>query len=159
MIDESAEATTAEICLLSGYVKSRLGQLEAVGIIRRTAKDCWPLAATMRALVEHARTRSEAYSEAKGRMEIARAKALELKLAREEGRLAPLQEWYDALNIIVGKILTALIGLPNRYTRDLGERRRLEDLINDLRTDVADWCKAEGERLEEVARKSARQRL
>lgn len=82
MIDDSTEVTTAEICLLCDLVKSRLGQLEASGIIRRAGKDRWPLAATMRALFGDARARSAAYSEAKGRIEVARARALELKARR-----------------------------------------------------------------------------
>jgi hypothetical protein len=159
MIDDSTEATTAEICLLSGYVKSRLGQLESVGIIKRNGKDCWPLAATMRALVEHARARSAAYSEAKGRMEEARAKALELRVQREEGKVAPVQAWYDALVTIIGKIVTGLDALAPRWSRDVAERKRVDDLICELRTNVADWLEEEAKGLEDAARKSARQRL
>lgn len=36
-------------------------------------------------------------------------------------------------------------------TLAIAERRRLEELINELRTNVANWLEAEGTRLEEVA--------
>jgi hypothetical protein len=159
MIDENVEVSAAEICLLSGYVKSRLGQLESIGIIKRSRKDCWPLAATMRALIEHARARSAAYSEAKGRIEVARAKALELRIAREEGKLAPLDEWHDAMTVVTGKLLVGMDGPVHRYTRDLTERRKLDGLVAELRNNVANWLVEEGDRLEEEARKSARRRL
>jgi phage terminase Nu1 subunit (DNA packaging protein) len=159
MIDDKTEATTAQICALADLSKQRLSQLEGAGIIRRAGKDRWPLVATMRALFIDARARSAAHSEAKGRMELARAKALELKLAREEGKVAPLQEWNDAMVIVTGNVLTGLNAIPPRFTRDLAERRRLEGLINEMRTDVSQWLLDEADRLEEEARKSARRRL
>ena len=55
-------------------------------------------------------------------------------------------------------VVAALVGLPARYTRDLGERLRLENMISQLRTDVADWIEAEAASLEEAAKKSARRR-
>jgi hypothetical protein len=113
----------------------------------------------MRALVEHARARSAAYSEAKGRIEIARAKALELKVAREEGKVAPLDEWHAAVTVIMGKLLAAMDGLVRRYTREVAERRKLDGMVTELRNNVADWLDEEGDRLEGEARKSARRRL
>ena len=159
MINETTEVSTSEICALAGLSKQRLSQLASAGIIHQNAKDCWPLAATMRALFADARSRSAAHSEAKGRMEVARAKALELKVAREEGKVAPLQDWRDALVTIIGKVVAALVALPHRYTRDLGERARLESLVDELRTEVSNWLEEEASRLEEAGRRSARQRL
>jgi hypothetical protein len=83
---------------------------------------------------------------------------MELRTRREAGELAPISEWYDALMIVTGKMVSAMIALPPRFTGDLGERQRLETMINELRTDVADWSEAEGTRLEEIARKSGRRR-
>lgn len=159
MIDINTEVSTTELCALADLSKQRISQLEGAGIIRRNAKDTWPLQATMRALFTDARARSAAHSEAKGRMEIARAKALELKVAREEGKVAPLQEWFDSLTTIIGKVVVALDAFAPRLSRNVEERRRVDDLIRELRTNVADWLAAEATRLEEVAKKSARQRL
>jgi hypothetical protein len=83
---------------------------------------------------------------------------MELRTAREAGELAPTQEWLDGMKLVTGKIVAALVGLPARYTRDLGERSRLEGMISQLRTDVADWIEAEAASLEEAAKKAARRR-
>jgi phage terminase Nu1 subunit (DNA packaging protein) len=158
MIDDTTQISTAELCALCDLTKGRLSQLESAGVIQRSEKNSWPLIATTRALFADARSRSAAHSEAKGRMEEARAKALELKLSREEGKVAPVEDFYAAVTMIIGKITAALVALPARFTRDLLERQRLEALINELRTNVADWIQQESSRLEEAGRKSARQR-
>ena len=156
-VDQTTECTTAELRAIVDLTPGRLSQLESAGLIKRLDKDRWPLVA--RALLTEARARTAGLSEARVRLENARAKAMELRTAREAGELAPLQEWYDGMSMITGKIVAALVGLPARFTRDIGERQRLETEINRIRTDVADWLEAEGARLEEAARKSARRRV
>jgi hypothetical protein len=159
MIDDTTTATTNEICKLAAITKQYLGRLEGVGIVRRSGRDQWPLVVTLNVLFQQARARSEAQSEAKIRIETARAKALELKVAREEGKLAPLDEWYAASDIVTAKILEGLDAMAPRLSRDVAERKRVDSLIRELRSNVADWLVAEGTRLEAEARKSARRRL
>jgi hypothetical protein len=157
-IDQTTECTTAELRAIVDLTPGRLSQLESAGVIKRLDKDRWPLVATVRALLTEARARTVGLSEARVRLEHARAKAMELRTAREAGELAPTQEWFDGMKLVTGKIVAALVGLPARYTRDLGERSRLDGMISQLRTDVADWIEAEAASLEEAAKKSARRR-
>ncbi len=125
----------------------------------RTAKDTWPLD-TVTKIVTHLRdkVRRGSKSAAENRLVEAKAKALEQRTAREAGLLAPVTEWRDAMSLVVGRIVAGLVQLPPRFTRDIGERRRLETEINQLRTDAADWMESEAAGLEEAARKAARRR-
>jgi hypothetical protein len=114
--------------------------------------------ATVQALLAETRARSAELNEARLQLEKAKAKALKLRTAREAGELAPLSEWRDAITIVTGKMVAALVGLPARFTRDIAERARLEGVIGALRSDVSNWLEAEAARLEQAARKSARRR-
>jgi hypothetical protein len=40
-----------------------------------------------------------------------------MRTRREFGEMAPLREWYDGMAIVTGKLVSALIGLPARFTR------------------------------------------
>lgn len=68
----------------------------------------------------------------------ARAREIELRTAKSERELVPAEEADALVQMIVGQITAKLQGLPARYTRDVTERNRLETLVDDIRTEVAD---------------------
>jgi hypothetical protein len=92
MIDDKTMATTAEILLLADFSKQRLSQLEQAGVVKRAAKDSWPLAATIKALFADARQRSQEYSEAKTRFETIKADREKLKLMKEAKEVVPASD-------------------------------------------------------------------
>jgi hypothetical protein len=55
--------------------------------------------------------RSSEKSAAEARFIEAKALALELRTKRELGELAPVQEWYDGMATVTGKIVAALVSL------------------------------------------------
>jgi phage terminase Nu1 subunit (DNA packaging protein) len=153
--------TLADAARLIGRSKQWVNTLERRGYIRKLDRGLYAAADVVqgyaRSIAEDKRSTEKSAAEA--RLIEAKARSLELRTQREQGALAPLQEWYDGMSMITGKVVAALVGLPARFTRDIGERQRLETEINRIRTDVADWLETEGARLEEAARKSARRRV
>jgi hypothetical protein len=151
--------TTQELCQATGYSAPAIVDFEKTGIVAREAKDTWPID-TVTKIVTHLRekVRRGPKSDAENRLIAAKAQALELRARRELSELAPVAEWLDGMKMITGKIVAALVGLPPRFTRDLAERARLENMINELRTDVANWIETEAANLEEAAKKSTKRR-
>lgn len=127
MIDEQTTATTAEVCLLAGFTKQRLGALEGQGIVTRLGRDQWALAATMRAILTDARARSEAHSAARARLDQVKIEREQLRLAREAGTLVRLSEFSEAIDGVAYCVLKHLAPLPSRLGgRDLVARKRVE---------------------------------
>jgi hypothetical protein len=114
MIDDQTTATTAEICLLAGFSKQRLGKLEDAGIVKRTSKDQWPLAATMQELLKDARERSDAHGAARAKLDSLRAQREGLKLQRECNDLVRLSEFKTAIDAVAFCVLKHLDPLPSR---------------------------------------------
>jgi hypothetical protein len=146
MITSETKATTGEICRLAGISKQHLGRLEREGVVQQTARDQWPLVETINKLFNHARTRNEAALAAKQRYEEARAQREETRARQAAGELCNRTNFEAAYAELSGRLFSRIDGLPAAYTRDLNERRRLQDHINRLRNEFAAELKAEMER-------------
>src|SRR6516225_47391 len=137
--------TTRELISLTSFSNAYLGKLESEGIIRRDAKDTWLLVSTINSIVTH--LRRPRHSEAADRLATVKANALEQKIAREASELIPAEEVAEYSKFITGSIISRLAALPPRFTRDLVERSRLETMINNIRSEVADLVEREAARL------------
>jgi phage terminase Nu1 subunit (DNA packaging protein) len=150
--------TTRELCEVTGYSAPAIVDLQKSGIIEKVAKDTWSIDAVS-LIVSHLRDkikRGVKSSAAEQELVAAKAQALKLRVAREAAELAPVQDFHDGIAAITDKIVAALVALPARFSRDIGERRRLETEINQIRSDVAASLTDEATRLEQAARKAAR---
>lgn len=70
--------------------------------------------------------RQSAKSTAAARVQVARAREIELRTAREEKRLMETDEALAVLDELVGNFKSELSSLPARITRDLGLRKSIE---------------------------------
>jgi hypothetical protein len=153
MIDEKTTATTAEICLLAGFTKQRLGQLESQGVVTRDARDQWLLAATMKALLSDARERSDAHSAAKTKLEQLKAASLELRLKKECHELVYRSELQQANDALVFSVLNRLAPLPAKIGgRDLTLRRRVEEELRIAQNLMSSDMLAQAEALENTGK-------
>lgn len=119
--------------------RQRIGQLAAERVIPRDASGRYDLDAARVAYVRHLREAaiaSPATAET-ARLQAAKARAVELRMAREEGELVETDAAVDLFSEIIGKLLAGLTGLPARVTRDPALRGRIEAEIEAIREAVA----------------------
>lgn len=76
-------------------------------------------------------TRKSAQSAAAARVQDARAKEIELRTAREEGRLVPLEGVQAVVADILGTYRYELTGVPAASTRDLSIRASIQQHLDD----------------------------
>ena len=125
---------------LLGVTGRRVRQLAEEGKIpKANASGRYDGPAVIRHLLAEARA-----NRPEGRLEVARAKALEVRTAGEEQRLAERRRELvavdvatDALDRVLGAVVAELVGLPARATRDPTLRRRLDDEVHASRERMA----------------------
>lgn len=67
----------------------------------------------------------------------ARALEIEIRTAERRRELIPVEDAQAAMDAVVGRCLTEMVGLPASYTRDIAERRRLEEKMDGCRARIA----------------------
>ena len=153
MIDEQTTASTAEICLLAGFTKQRLGKLESQGIVTRRGRDQWPLAATMRALLADARVRSEAHSATRAKLDELRAQREQLRIQRESHDLVRLADFTAAITAVAGAVLKHLSPLSAQIAgRDVALGRRVDDHVRRAQQGISDDLGALADQMEQTGR-------
>mgnify|MGYP001767213445 CR=1 FL=1 len=124
---------------LLGISERRVRQLAAEGRIPKPSRGKFDGPACVRAVLEAARAdRPESsLDRARARAIDARAKAQELRTAREEGALFPFDDAMDIVEDLTGIFVAAIESVPARFTRDRDKRADLERVVFDVRTDVS----------------------
>lgn len=145
---ELTDFSAAEIGNLLGISERRVRQLVSEKKIPAPTRGKFDGPACVRAVLDAARAdRPESTLEkARARAIDARARSQEIKIAREERELIPFDAAMDAFELFSGAVNTAFITLPARFTRNLEEREKLDDLIFAVRTELS-------EKLAELAKK------
>jgi phage terminase Nu1 subunit (DNA packaging protein) len=117
---------------LLGLDPSRISQLMTSGHIVRVDRGKTTLAHAAQgyAAYWHAIASDQTKTSADNRMRDARAKEIEMRIAEKERTLIPLEDADYVMTITASKFRDLMMSLPDRYTRDLAERRKLEDLIH-----------------------------
>jgi hypothetical protein len=111
----------------------RVVQLVNEGALPRNNDGSFDLDACRIAYIRYLRSedRRGAKSATASRVQEARAKEIELRTAREEGRLVPLESVQAAVADILGTFRYELTGVPAASTRDLSVRSEIEKHLND----------------------------
>lgn len=98
-----------------GYIpRSERGKVSLVGAVQGYCRFLKELAAKQTKTAADSEVRQE------------RAREIRLRNEARTRELIPTEEATEALDYLVGVVLEVLSGLPARYTRDLGDRRKLE---------------------------------
>ncbi|WP_151717551.1 hypothetical protein [Gemmobacter serpentinus] len=99
-----------------------------------------PLVSGVRAFLDRIRatTRNARLTAAQTEARAARAEASELALDIETGKLVPDAAGDEATTSIAGTILHEFASLPAIATRDVRERRAIENLLHNAQTALAD---------------------
>jgi phage terminase Nu1 subunit (DNA packaging protein) len=128
----------------------RVVQLVKEGALPRNADDSFDLDACRIAYIHYLRSedRRGAKSATASRVQEARAKEIELRTAREEGRLVPMDDVNAAIADILGTYRSELNGVPAASSRDLAVRGEIEKQLND----AIDRCRQRFEKVSDDLR-------
>lgn len=135
--------STTQICTAFGIGERWLRQLSDQGVMTKVKYGVWDLPSSIQGYVRW-RLESELkhapapLGSPKDDFERERARKLKLENDQKEALLIETADVLAAIDHIVGDIRTGLAGIPARFTRDLGERRRLEDEIDNVLEQLAD---------------------
>ncbi len=123
-----AEAGEPEALIASGAIPTPEGREQRV-----------PMVEAIHAYLGHLReaSRTASASAAMARARNARTEASELALAIARRDLVPDAEAETATDFLCGMIADQIGGLPARVTRDLRERRRIEDALREAQDRIA----------------------
>ncbi|MER8653444.1 hypothetical protein [Mesorhizobium sp. M0847] len=83
-------------------------------------------------------SRQASKSAADSRVRDARAREIEMRIAREERKLIAMEECNGCLDQVVGGFITMLSVLPAQITKDVRERQRIEAIIDAGRQRLSD---------------------
>lgn len=126
---------TPVLAALCGVSVRRVQQLADEGVLRSETRGTWDALSNVPAFHAHRIAQVEAAAakrtgSAADRHVNAKARAIELKTAREEGVLCDTTEAVAVVEEVVGTIRAGLGGLAARCTRDLGLRAVIEGEID-----------------------------
>ncbi len=117
------------------------------GIIESLPDGKYDLDACRTRYIRHLRSRPPR-GESQAKLLDARARLAQLKFDERAHRLIETEGALDALTQIVGTVLVELVGLvPAIAGKDVRERRRIEDLIFQMRVRVSGQLKAQADAL------------
>lgn len=120
--------------------RQRVEQLTADGVLRKSENGKYAIKENVVAFLRWQRDESRRAnkSAADSRVRDARAREIELKIAREQRELVPTDAAMALLTVAMGAIVARLDGLPAAVTRDLPLRRKIEAAIDTIKTAAAD---------------------
>jgi phage terminase Nu1 subunit (DNA packaging protein) len=112
----------------------RVRKLAEEGVLPREGKGRFPLRACIKAHAAWSRdeARRGSRTASQSRVSDARAREIEIRVAKEEHRLIETEDALGALDEIIGTLRSEASGLPARVTRDVALRRKVESEIDDI---------------------------
>lgn len=143
-LNYNARISAAELARLVGVTPSRISQLVAKGAL--PGPEALTLSGGVRAFIR-ARDedrRSTQQSAAAARLQDARARGVELRNARLDGRLIDLEEHRQILTEVVAAWREGLETMPARASRDLDQRAKLEEAVNETFKVIAGYLAKAG---------------
>jgi hypothetical protein len=145
--DARERASLSEVSRHLLLTREMIRRLVAERVIERQADGNFDLAQARQAYIRHLRDRRSERGAAEAALKLAKAREIELRTAQRARELIEFEEACAALDDIVGKIVSELVGLPAAATRDLVMRCHLDDLIRGVRQRLVDRLTAQAESL------------
>ncbi|KQB17102.1 hypothetical protein H9N28_07190 [Rhodobacter capsulatus] len=135
----TATITLAGLRRLTGAEAGELESMIAAGTLPALDGDRLPMVEAVQAFLHHLRdtARTASASAAMARARDARAEASELALAISRRDLVPDAEAETAADYVCGVIVDRVGGMPARVTRDLRDRRRIEETLRAAQEGIA----------------------
>ena len=135
---------------LLGVTPRRLRQLSDEGWFKPASRNEWSLIGVVRGHIEYMEDRIQKASKTASstRLQDARAKEVELRIAQKDRTVIDLSEAQDATDKMAGIYLHSITGLPARITRNTSERKRIELICDKERTRLVERFAEIGESIQ-----------
>lgn len=136
--EAAGSITLEQACDLVKLGPRRLAQLVADGWIKKT-QNKYTLVATVHGYIDFLRDEKVRLSQNTAQAEVQKQRARQLaqKADKEAGDLIPAELAHALCAETVGVMMAKIAGLPARLTRDTHERRRIEEIVDEMRNEVA----------------------
>lgn len=128
----SGTISTTGACQLLMLSRQRLDQLVQEGWIQRHIPGQWIAIDLVQGYIRFMRdeSRRTSKSAAGSRVQDARAREIELRTARDEGRIVDMEDVEAVVADVLGTYHSELFGVPTACTRDLELRATIEKNLN-----------------------------
>ena len=121
--------------------REQVAKLEKQAVIVRLPDGSgFDLDDSRRRYIHHLRERKPAGGRSRERYEAARAEREAMRVAQLAGKLCWTSDFGEAIDDVFGFLIPRLDGLPSRITRDLDLRKKFNEEIRQLRTEVSEYC-------------------
>lgn len=139
VVDLNAEISNVKAAELLGISKQRVDQLISEGWIRRTPGGRQTLRGVVKGYLrmKEAELERRLTSVAKTDKERAQTRAIEVRTARELRELITMEAASAVVSELTAHFTWGLDQLPSRLTRDPDERRKIVEITDQLRRDLA----------------------
>lgn len=140
MADKANTIDTATAAALVKITPTYVRKLSRDGWFKSAGRDRWHLVDVVQGYISCLKDegRRTSRSASASRVQDARAKEIELKVAREDRSIIDTDEALAAADRMAGAYLESVSGLPARITRNQSERQRLEKIFDAERQRLSD---------------------
>jgi hypothetical protein len=136
-----ATVSASALALHLDCSRTYIGKLEAEGVIQRQGGG-FPLDQSRVAYLRYLRRerRQSPRSEADAERSLAKAALLRIRIAEKQRELVRREDVNALLDEICGVTLTHLSGMAARCSNDLMVRRKIDAVVRQVRTEIAEHC-------------------
>lgn len=115
-------------------------RLAKEGVFETKGRGKYPMVPCIHAYIRHLKEENKTQTRVAGdnRLRDARAKEIELRVAKSDRSIIDLSEAQDIVDKMAGAFLQSMVGLPARITRNVNERKRIENICDKVRKKLAD---------------------
>ena len=138
--DEAGVVSTEMASKLLMISAARLGQIEKMEYVKKVGRNRWNLVNLVQGYINFLRDEDRRSSKSAGasRIQSIRADQLEMDVAAKRRELVPIEDVRLILDSAAGLMRSEMMAVPARFTRDVGERKRLDGLMAAAMNKVAD---------------------
>ncbi len=128
--DKSDLISTEIAARLIQVTPRRVRQLAKEGWFKAKSRDRWAIVEVVQGYIRFLKATAKRAAAGDNRLRDARAREIELRVARQDGTVIDVAEAVDAIDKITGRFLESITGLPAQITRDIRERQRIEQICD-----------------------------
>lgn len=139
--------TTGQAARLLMVSEVRVRQLSKMEYIQKASRGRFNLVTVVQGYIRYLKDdeRRSSKSASASRLQDVKVLEAEMRMAEKRRELIPIEEATAVLDVLLGALRSELAGLPAQYTRDAGERDKLEALVNGAINRIADVHAASAE--------------
>jgi len=133
--------TLPEACAYIGIGDRRFHDMAREGWFKKEADGNWSLYGIVQGYQSFLKSQTKQVREQTGKatLEKMRSKQVELRMAKDEKELVPVDLAVALVQVAVGETMARLDSLPARCTRDLDERDAIKEQVDAIRKEVAEF--------------------